>query len=162
MSHAAEISENVCSNSCSKPGLVCAHVVRRRLRPPGSSWLLDPDLDLTTLCYSDLLQRRRRKSLAARPPDTPIRPRKAFTNGERQAVCLMAATSKVTNEKLANIFGTNKTTIARTLRDSEKWLSPEHANDAKVARNKCVMSQSTNLNPLSDLQLLQIPCVFNH
>lgn len=126
--------------------LVSAREVKRRPRPPGSSsWVLDPDLDLATVTYEDLLQRRRLRALANRPADAPISSRKAFDNVQRKAVCMMAATNKnMTHEQLARQFNTNTTTISRTLKESKMWLRFNPHTEPKVARQKCGLTQTTS------------------
>lgn len=104
-----------------------------------ASWLLEPDLDLGLLRYDELLRRDRMKALALRPADTPILPRKAFHSDQRKAVCEMHVENPTLKaEELASLFGTNKTTIVRTLKEKEKWLRSIQYSDVKVARNRYV------------------------
>ena len=125
--------------------LASAWEVKRRPRPPGSSWLLDPDLNLATVRYRDLLRRQRLISLAKRPADAPISSRKAFDNVQRKAVCMMAATnSDLTQEQLARLFNTNTTTISRTLQNREMWLKFDPQTKAKLTRKRCGPTPTTS------------------
>lgn len=124
----------------SRPQLTDAYTARRRPRPPGSSYLLDPDLDIATVPWNLVQYRNRLITLALRPADTPILPRKAFTNEQRKAVCEMAERTNMSHKELATIFNTNKKTIAQTLKNKDMWLKFDlTGNAAKVARRRCAL-----------------------
>ncbi|TFY57152.1 hypothetical protein EVJ58_g7200 [Rhodofomes roseus] len=107
---------------------------RKRGPSTSSSWLLAPDIDLGLLRYRELMRRERLISLAARPPDTPILPRRAFRSSDKKKVCEMAlANSFMSHQELADLFNTNKSTITRTLQQRSKWLQ---SDEPKIARKR--------------------------
>lgn len=60
---------------------------------------------------------------------------------------MFEASPHLKHEELASLFGTNKTTILRTLRDKEKWLNSVQPNDVKVARHRRVLMSISRCCP---------------